>query len=85
MILILISFAFFATLRSIRLTNLVTCFSNAVTLSIRGVKSENYNVFVKIEDEGIVAWGESSPGNSEGAGSAEEIISQLSGEFNDIK
>ena len=43
----------------------------------RGVKSENYNVFVKIEDEGIVAWGESSPGNSEGAGSAEEIISQL--------
>ena len=43
----------------------------------RGVNSENYNVFIKIEDNGIVAWGESSPGETEGASNAEDVISQI--------
>ena len=43
----------------------------------RGISGDNHNVFNKIEDEGLVAWGESCPGKSEGAENAEEVISQL--------
>jgi len=43
----------------------------------RGISGDNHNVFIKIEDEGLVAWGESCPGKSEGAENAEEVISQL--------
>ena len=43
----------------------------------RGISGDNHNVFIKIEDEGLVAWGESCPGKSEGAEKAEEVISQL--------
>ena len=42
----------------------------------RGISGDNHNVFIKIEDEGLVAWGESCPGKSEGAENAEEVISQ---------
>ena len=30
----------------------------------RGISGDNHNVFIKIEDEGLVAWGESCPGKS---------------------
>ena len=43
----------------------------------RGISGDNHNVFIKIEVEGVVAWGESCPGKSEGAENAEEVISQL--------
>ena len=43
----------------------------------RGISGDTYNVFIKIEDEGLVAWGESCPGKSEGAENTEEVISQL--------
>ena len=43
----------------------------------RGISGDNYNAFIKIEDEDLVGWGESCPGKSEGAETAEEVILQL--------
>ena len=43
----------------------------------RGISGDNYNAFTKIEDEDLVAWGESCPGKSEGAETVEEVILQL--------
>jgi L-alanine-DL-glutamate epimerase-like enolase superfamily enzyme len=43
----------------------------------RGIHSNSKNLFVKIEEDGIVGWGEAAPGISEGASSVEHIQSQL--------
>ena len=39
----------------------------------RGVRSNSENLFVRIEENGIVGWGESAPGESEGASSVDEV------------
>jgi L-alanine-DL-glutamate epimerase-like enolase superfamily enzyme len=39
----------------------------------RGVRYDSENLFLRLEKEGITAWGEGAPGSSEGATSAEEI------------
>ena len=39
----------------------------------RGIRYDSENIFVRIEKEGIIGWGESAPGNSEGASTAEEV------------
>ncbi len=33
----------------------------------RGVNSESSNVFVMVEENGLIGWGESDAGNTEGA------------------
>ena len=43
----------------------------------RGVNSESYNVFIRIEENKLVGWGESAPGNSEGASNTDEVILQI--------
>ena len=43
----------------------------------RGIRYDSVNVFVRIEDEGYVAWGEGAPGKSEGASAPEELQSEL--------
>ena len=43
----------------------------------RGVRSNSENLFVKIEKNGIVGWGESAPGESEGASNVDEVKQQL--------
>ena len=43
----------------------------------RGIKDESVNVFLKIKDENFTAWGESAPGKSENAGTAEIVKEQL--------
>ena len=44
----------------------------------RGVHGDSFNVFVRVEKEGIVGWGESAPGKNEGAQTPEIVISELS-------
>ncbi|MFL2666318.1 MAG: dipeptide epimerase [Flavobacteriaceae bacterium] len=43
----------------------------------RGVNSESSNVFVRVEENGLIGWGESAPGNTEGATNTKEVIAQL--------
>jgi len=43
----------------------------------RGVRDGQYNLFVAVRDGDDVGWGETSPGVSEGAGTAEEAQAQL--------
>ena len=43
----------------------------------RGVRYDSVNVFVRIEDEGHVAWGEGAPGASEGAATPEIMKAEL--------
>lgn len=43
----------------------------------RGVRYDSVNVFVRIEEDGIVAWGEGAPGVSEGAGTPEALQAEL--------
>jgi len=43
----------------------------------RGLHGDTYNVFVKVEKDGIIGWGESAPGKNEGAQNPEQIISEL--------
>ena len=43
----------------------------------RGIKNQSVNVFLKIKDGNFTAWGESAPGESENAGSAEIVKEQL--------
>ena len=43
----------------------------------RGVKGDSYNVFIAVEKEGIVGWGEAAPGKSEQADTPEKVISAL--------
>ncbi|UJH67410.1 dipeptide epimerase [Allomuricauda sp. SCSIO 65647] len=43
----------------------------------RGVRDGQYNLFVSVSDGGHTGWGETSPGASEGAETAEEAKSQL--------
>ena len=43
----------------------------------RGVRSESSNVFVRVEENDLVGWGESAPGKSEGATNTNEVILQL--------
>ncbi len=43
----------------------------------RGVRSNSENLFVRIEKNGIVGWGESAPGESEGASNVDEVKNQL--------
>jgi len=31
----------------------------------RGVKGDSYNIFVSVEKDGIVGWGEAAPGKNE--------------------
>ena len=42
----------------------------------RFVSSSCYNVFIKVEKDGIIGWGESAPAEK-GAKSADEIITEL--------
>ena len=39
----------------------------------RGVRYDSENLFVRIESEGKVGWGEAAPGGSEGASTSEEV------------
>lgn len=39
----------------------------------RGVRYDSENIFLKLEKEGITAWGEAAPGSTEGASSAAEV------------
>jgi len=39
----------------------------------RGIRYDSENLFVRIESEGKVGWGEAAPGSSEGASTAEEV------------
>ena len=43
----------------------------------RGVRGDSYNVFVAVEKEGIVGWGEAAPGKNENADSPEKVIEEL--------
>jgi len=43
----------------------------------RGVHGDTYNVFVRVEKDGIVGWGESAPGRNEGAQNSEQVILEL--------
>ena len=43
----------------------------------RGIKDQSVNVFLKIKDEKFTAWGESAPGKSENADTAEIVKEQL--------
>ena len=43
----------------------------------RGVRSDSENLFLRLEKDGIVAWGEAAPGSTEGASTVEEIQSAL--------
>ncbi len=43
----------------------------------RGVRDGQFNLYIAIADNGHTGWGESSPGASEGAASAEEAQQQL--------
>ena len=43
----------------------------------RGVRSHSDNLFVSVEKDGIIGWGEAAPGDSEGASSPEEVQQQL--------
>ena len=39
----------------------------------RGVHDKSQNLFVEIIKDGITAWGESAPGKTEGASTADEV------------
>lgn len=39
----------------------------------RGVRNDSENLFVRMESEGKVGWGEAAPGDTEGASTADEI------------
>ena len=43
----------------------------------RGVHDKSQNLFIEIIKDGITAWGESAPGKTEGAKSAEEVQAHL--------
>jgi len=43
----------------------------------RGTHGDSFNVFVRVEKDGIVGWGESAPGKNEGAQNPEQVISEL--------
>ena len=43
----------------------------------RGTHGDTFNVFVRVEKDGIVGWGESAPGKNEGAQNPEQVISEL--------
>ena len=43
----------------------------------RGVHGDTYNVFVRVEKDGVVGWGESAPGKNEGAKTPDLVISEL--------
>ena len=43
----------------------------------RGVHNKSQNLFIEIIKDGITAWGESAPGKTEGAKSAEEVQAHL--------
>ena len=43
----------------------------------RGVHGDSFNVFVRVEKDGIIGWGESAPGRNEGAENPDQVISEL--------
>jgi len=43
----------------------------------RGVKGDSYNVFVSVEQDGIIGWGEAAPGKNENADRPEKVIEAL--------
>ena len=43
----------------------------------RGVKGDTYNVFVSVEKDGIIGWGEAAPGKNENADTPEKVIEAL--------
>lgn len=43
----------------------------------RGVRYDSYNLFVSYEKDGHIGWGESAPGNSEGAATPEAVQEAL--------
>ena len=43
----------------------------------RGIHNKSQNLFIEIVKDGITAWGESAPGKTEGAKSAEEVQAHL--------
>tara|TARA_Y200000002_G_scaffold381809_1_gene396887 strand:+ start:2156 stop:3205 length:1050 start_codon:yes stop_codon:yes gene_type:complete len=43
----------------------------------RGMHGDRYNIFVRVEQDGHVGWGESAPGKNEGADTPEKVIIEL--------
>lgn len=43
----------------------------------RGVRRDSKNIFVSIEKDGIIGWGEAAPGDTEGASTVESVQKQL--------
>ena len=43
----------------------------------RGVRYDSENLFIRYEKDGIIGWGESAPGETEGAGTPEEVQKEL--------
>ena len=43
----------------------------------RGVHGDSYNVFIRVEKDGIIGWGELAPGKNEGAETPDQVILQL--------
>ena len=43
----------------------------------RGVRYDSENLFIRYEKDGIIGWGEAAPGETEGAGTPEEVQKEL--------
>ena len=43
----------------------------------RGIKADSCNVFVSVEDQGVVGWGEAAPGKTEQADTPEKVAEEL--------
>ena len=43
----------------------------------RGVRYDSENLFIRYEKDGIIGWGESAPGDTEGASTPEEVQKEL--------
>jgi len=43
----------------------------------RGIHGDRHNIFVRIENNGHIGWGECAPGKNEGAETTDEVLNQL--------
>lgn len=43
----------------------------------RGLRADSYNVFVSVEHQGVVGWGEAAPGKTEQADTPEKVTEEL--------
>jgi L-Ala-D/L-Glu epimerase len=51
----------------------------------RGVRGDSYNLFLSLDKEGFIGWGEGAPGKNEKANEPEEMQSQLNAFLEDIE